>query len=289
MSPTPLKKRWSLRKTQVMRRTLQADPTLEYFVYVPSSGGQGAPLFIAVHGISRNARELAKMFAGLAESAGVVLVAPHFPADRYPDYQRLGRSDRGARADAALDSITQEVAWLTGAATTQLFLFGYSGGAQFVHRYAMAHPHRVARVAVAAAGWYTLPSRARRFPYGIRPGKKLRSVRPDPEEFLRIPTAVFVGENDVTSDGLRHSERLDREQGVTRVERAYNWVEAMRAAAVTYQLEPRITLEQIAGAHHSFKYMMKRGQLGERVFESLFGIPFKRSEDGDDVKQAQQG
>ena len=281
MGPTALQKNWSLRKNQIVRRALQADPAQEYFVYVPSTGGHSAPLFVAIHGISRNALEVAKTFAGLAEAAGVVMVVPHFTADRYPDYQRLGRTESGMRADLVLDSILQEVVWITGASTAPMYLFGYSGGAQFAHRYAMAYPHRVARVVVASAGWYTLPTRQRRFPYGIRRNKAIPSIRFDPEEFLRVPIAVIVGELDVGSEGLRHSERLDREQGLTRVERARNWVEAMQAAAAEYHVEPLVTYTQVPGGEHSFALMMERSKLGERVFETLFAAPSKDSNGND--------
>src|SRR5262245_27992916 len=140
---------------RVVRRMLRANPRQEYFLYVPSSGGARAPLFVTVHGISRNAQEHATLFSRHAEAYGVVLVAPYFAEGQHGDYQRLGRAGRGGRADATLDSIIVEVASLTGASTQKIYLFGFSGGAQFAHRYTMAHPRQVARAAVAAAGWYT--------------------------------------------------------------------------------------------------------------------------------------
>ena len=72
---------------QVVQRSLQGDPTQRYFTYVPQKGGQGARLIVSVHGISRNAEENAVGFARRAERYGVVLVAPLFPAERFPDYQ----------------------------------------------------------------------------------------------------------------------------------------------------------------------------------------------------------
>jgi len=285
MSSAQLKRKWSLRTERVLRRVLQADPGQEYFVYVPSTGGHGAPLLVTVHGISRNAREQAKRFASYSEKFGVVLVSPHFPAERFGDYQRLGREGRGTRADVTLDSIVEEVAWLTGASATQISLFGYSGGAQFVHRYAMAHPQQVAGVAVAGAGWYTFPDARQRFPYGIRRSKHLTSVRFDPEEFLRVPMTVFVGENDTTLEGLRQTERVNRQQGTTRVERAQNWVGAMREAAAAYGLDPLVSYEQLEGGAHSFEELMEHGQLGDRVFAALFGPPFIHAEGGGNGKQ----
>jgi pimeloyl-ACP methyl ester carboxylesterase len=262
--------RWSLPKKQLLRRVLKPDPRQEYFVYVPSTGGQDAPLFVSVHGLSRNTREQGRLFSGYCESRGVVLVAPRFSRREYGDYQRLGRAGLGSRADLALHAIVEEVALLTGASASQIYLFGFSGGAQFAHRYTMAHPQRVVRAVIVSAGWYTFPDARRRFPYGIRPIPALTGVRFDPEEFLRVPITVLVGDQDGTNGTLRHSKRLDSQQGVTRVERARNWVSAMIEAANAYHMDPQVSFEQVGGTNHSFKQFMNCGALGEKVFEALF-------------------
>lgn len=277
MTPTRLQDSWSLPKQRVLRRVLQRDPSLEYWVYVPGTGGNDAPLFVTVHGISRNSQEHATLFAPYAEALGAVMVAPTFTSDRFPDYQRLGRVGRGARADAALHAILEEASWLTGASSARIYLFGHSGGAQFAHRYTLAHPRRVARTVVASAGWYTLPTTRRKYPYGLRPSSRLPGVRFDPEEFLRVPIAVLVGEEDGTDRNFRHTTRLDAEQGDTRLARARSWVAAMREAAAAYRIEPRVSFEQVPGHDHSFRQFMKNGQLGDRVFEALFGLPFSSS------------
>jgi pimeloyl-ACP methyl ester carboxylesterase len=261
-------------------RVLQADPAQEYFVYVPRAVGPETRLFVAVHGISRNAREQATLFSRYCDPFDAILIAPHFPAERYVDYQRLGRLGRGTRADVALDAIVEEVGWLTGASTMQFHLFGYSGGAQFAHRYTMAYPHRVARAVVASAGWYTFPDVRRRFPHGIAPSRKLPNVRFDAEAFLRVPIAVIVGDEDTTSQGVRRSAKLDRQQGETRVERAHNWVAAMKAAAAAYRLPPLASFVSITGGH-SFAGLMEHGRLGDTVFQALFGLPSTRTDGGD--------
>jgi dienelactone hydrolase len=254
----------------VLRRVRHDDPAHEYFAYVPTTAGAGAPLFVGVHGISRNAEEIAQRFSAQCEEFNVVLVAPYFSQGHSTDYQRLGRSGRGPRADAALHSILEEIAWLTGAETARIHLFGFSGGAQFVHRYVMAYPHRVTAAVVAAAGWYTLPDPRKRFPYGIRATRDLPGVRFDPEEFLRVPITVMVGEQDLSTADLRSTRRVDR-QGQNRVERARNWAGAMQAVAQACRVEPRVSLEMIPGGAHSFTDLMERGQLGARVFAALFG------------------
>ena len=257
------------RGTVVMRHLL-ADPEQIYFLYWPERACVAAPALVTVHGISRNALEQIAAFAAFAEWFGVVLVAPLFTQSRFQDYQRLGR--RGRRADRTLDDILVEVRRLTAAHTEQIHVFGYSGGAQFVHRYAMAYPERVKAAGVAAAGWYTFPDPALRYPYGIRSTAKSLDLCFEPLQFLRVPMHVWVGERDLTRDAaLRQSKRVDHQQGSNRIERARRWVAAMQMAAQRANLETPYSMTLLPRSNHSFKLCVKRGQLAQRVFDALFG------------------
>ena len=242
----------------------------EYFLYLPGATGERAPVLVAVHGISRNAEEHARCFSHLCEAHGVVLVVPFFGEAEFPDYQRLGRVGHGPRADMTLEMILEEVGRLTGAAVDRVHLFGFSGGAQFVHRFSMAHPHRVHRAVAAAAGWYTFPDRRRPYPYGIRASRELPGIRFDPEEFLKVPITVMVGDRDITMEHLRCTARVIQQQGTTRVDRARGWVAAMQAAALAHRLQPRVSFELIPDGDHVFASLMDSARFGERVFAALF-------------------
>ncbi|MCP4005009.1 MAG: hypothetical protein GY725_12515 [bacterium] len=264
-------------KNRLLHRILQADPGQEYLLYTPSSAGAEPPLVVSVHGVSRNAHEHARLLSAYSEMYGTILVVPFFSEEQHRDYQRLGRIGQGKRADLALNMILADVAQVSGWAAEQFYLFGFSGGAQFAHRYAMAHPHRVASAVFAAAGWYTMPSPNRRFPYGTRPSKKLPGLIFDAEEFLCVPMTVLVGVDDTGSSGLRRGERLDREQGTNRVERAHSFVAAMKESAGAHHLESLVNCIEIPNCDHSFRRSILRGGLGDKVFEILFGAPLVNS------------
>jgi pimeloyl-ACP methyl ester carboxylesterase len=254
----------------VLERRLRGDPAQIYYLYLPESAPPGARLLVSLHGVSRNAREHAERFARRAERYGVVLVAPLFPHDRFPDYQRLGREGRGRRADRVLNRIIAEVASLTGADARAVYMFGYSGGGQFVHRYAMAYPERVAAIAVGAAGWYTFPDDRRRYPRGIAGTEGPLGLDLDPDAFLRVPACVLVGERDGGRDAeLRQSPRIDRQQGETRIERGRRWVEAMTRAARARGLDTPYRFQLLPGADHSFRRCVRRGRMHKAVFEWL--------------------
>lgn len=262
-----------LPRRQILHLALRADPSQEYLLYVPGTGGAGAQVFVSVHGISRNFEEHATLFAPFAEAHAMVLVAPSFTVAGNDDYQRLGRAGRGGRADVMLDAILDEVRTLTGASTRPFYLFGFSGGAQFTHRYALAHPERIARALVGAAGWYMFPDSGVSYPYGLGASAEFPDVHFDPERFLRVPITVFVGGADTGVTNVRRGPEIDRQQGTTRRERAQRWVDAMRRAATSRGLEPRVTCVIVPGIHHSFRQFMEHGQLGERVFATISAVP----------------
>ncbi len=255
----------------VERRRLAADPLQEYCLSLPEALPKGAPIVVSVHGVSRNAAEHARFLAPLAAAKGAVLVAPLFAADRFPDYQRLGRAGRGLRADLMLDRIAEEVSALSGASARRLLLIGHSGGAQFVHRYAMAYPLKVERYVVSAAGWYTLPEPERPFPYGIGRANELADLDFDARAFLAVPGCVLVGSRAVgRGRTLNKGPRIDREQGPTRLDRARLWSQAMNRAAFRHGLPPPLSFRELPEAAHSFRGMVCRGGLAEASFAFLF-------------------
>ncbi|HKA58104.1 MAG TPA: hypothetical protein VKD28_05780 [Gemmatimonadales bacterium] len=271
MAQEQIRPRWSPPRGRVALRAAASDPTQEYLLYVPRDAAPGAPVMVSVHGISRNATKHPVIFAEMCEKLGVVMVVPIFKKDAHRDYQRLGRKGRGKRADLLLHRLLAEVTSLSGADVTRIHLFGFSGGGQFAHRYAMAHPHRVAKVVVAAAGWYTFPDPQQRFPYGIRQVRALEGIAFDPEAFLRVPMRVLVGSLDTTMENTRNTARTVAQQGATRLDRARRWVTAMQDAATALGLEPQVTLAEVPDIGHSFTAFCERGKLVDLVRQALFG------------------
>lgn len=256
---------------KIVSRKLINDSKQEYFLYLPRKRCIGRPIFITVHGVKRMAKEHAREFAPFADRHNVVLVAPLFPKNRFNDYQRLGFNGKSVRSDLALNRIIEEVVFLTGADTKKLYMFGYSGGGQFVHRYAMAYPQNLKRIVVAAPGWYTFPNHKIRYPRGIRKTRKLLDIAFDPAQFLSIPVCVMVGDKDIHRDAeLNKSFRIDRQQGYNRLERGKTWVRSMENAARARNMNTKFDFQILSGCHHSFLKCMRKGQMGQRVFNFLF-------------------
>ena len=259
-----------MQRGTVLTMALADDPQQTYYLYVPHDGGIGRPIFVTVHGISRNALEHAQRFASVANKYGVVLVAPLFSEKRFPNYQRLLMGG-GGRPDRVLQRIVAEVGTLTDAKTEKIYLFGYSGGGQFTHRYAMTYPDQVAGFVVGAAGWYTFPRTDTKYPYGIKSSRDFPDQPFDPTKFLAVPGGVVVGVRDnKRGSALNKSQKINAEEGGNRTERGHQWINAMNAAAHDRGLSKKYFFETMPRCGHSFSQCMKRGNMGPLVFEHLF-------------------
>lgn len=249
-------------------RLLQLKPSefqgLGGWVVIPSSIDPDIPVLVAVHGVGRDAKNQAALFAQQAALQGRLVIAPCFDEQQWPGYQRLGA--RGRRADLALMRLLELVAFQWCVNTRHVYLFGYSGGAQFAHRFALLHPHRIARLGVCASGWFTWPEDDA-YPMGLGEGAGPmallgQAARNNFARFLQVPTQVFVGLQDcVADDKTRSGTRIDRLQGRHRLERARRWVEALSEEARRRGLQPRAELTVLPGAGHDFRECLASGEL----------------------------
>jgi pimeloyl-ACP methyl ester carboxylesterase len=228
-----------------------------------------APPLVVLHGISRNAGTLARLFAPEAQRTGRTVIVPHFPKSSWPNFQRPSKS---ARPDQALLALLDKVALEYPDVAGPVDIFGHSGGAQLAHRLAMLYPHRVAVLHLAAAGWYCLPDETMPYPYGLAPGKdafaaswtrrKAAALR----DFLHIPVCVYVGTEDVTRDDtLRKTRALDGKQGPNRHARARTYVTALKAAAEAQGLSHRARLIEMLDCNHDVVRAITRNNLAARV------------------------
>ncbi|MEM8959057.1 MAG: alpha/beta hydrolase [Pseudomonadota bacterium] len=224
-------------------------------IHVPATLTDGLPPLLALHGISRDARGIAREFTGPCAMRGQILIVPRFSNRHWPHFQRIG----GVRPDQALLSLLSIVKDMGLAATQRVALFGYSGGAQLAHRFAMIYPQRVASLHVAAAGWYCLPDPSIPFPVGIGPADgKLKVNVPalaltQLADYLRLPLRVYVGSDDtLRDDALRKDARLDDIQGQDRRARAYSFADTFRAAGDAHGIIPDLSITELPRCGHSF-------------------------------------
>ncbi len=239
---------------------------LDYFAYVPRNASATSPLVVTVHGIERLALQHAVRFSALAEAAGFVVLAPLFSKARMPRYQR---AERGPNGDSPIDAfeLTVEHFWrASGLHAAPVRLFGYSGGAQFAMRQVLLGSLPVARLALAAPGWYSMPDEALEFPYGVAASKASEGRKPELARLLATPTLVLVGGNDTRRDSsLNRHKIVEATQGRTRLERAQRWHAAIGVAAAMHDVPRKTELQVLPGAPHDFNDNMQSYGLGDIV------------------------
>ncbi|MFN3260694.1 MAG: hypothetical protein ACE37J_09035 [Pikeienuella sp.] len=230
---------------------------LDCWLALPAEAEAGAPPLIALHGIARDAEAQACAHAPGAAAAGRAVIAPLFDEARWGGYQRV----KPNRADRALLSLLDELEDEGLLETRRFDLSGFSGGAQFAHRFAMLYPERVRRLTLAAPGFWTFPDEAP-FPYGFGGewGAKLASGF---DRMLGLDIAVFVGaDDDQRDENMRAAPGIDAQQGPNRRARAGAWVAALKAAAAERGLPaPRLSLTVAPGLGHDFDACAADGAL----------------------------
>lgn len=238
-----------------------------------------APL-VAVHGIRRGAKMQAQLFGACAAKVGQLVIAPLFDEEQWPLYQQVVRK---GRADLALLRLMGELR-LSGMWQTEKFeLSGFSGGAQFAHRFAMLYPHLIRTLSVTSAGWYTFPD-SEAFPYGLgaRSGRKDDwgpQMKSRLHEFLRIPLNIAVGALDGDWDSnTRSGVEIDQQQGTNRIDRAHRWRRALSDAARKLGLPPQnVQLMELADSGHDFTECVTKGGLVKFVLRNSCAAKTKPS------------
>jgi pimeloyl-ACP methyl ester carboxylesterase len=248
--------------------------SLSAWLAVPEHLNPSLSPLVAVHGVRRGARNQARQFMQAAREQGRLVIAPLFDTHHWFGYQRI--LAQGQRADLALLRLLETVSFQLGVATRQVVLFGYSGGAQFAHRFAMLHPHRVAQLCTCAAGWYTwVEAGAGAFPRGLEASARRRLslgevAAANLGRFLQIPTWVTVGDLDNQADALtRRDPHLDALQGTHRLERAQRWVQALHSAAASRGMQASAQLHVLPDAGHDFAQCMRSGALAQLALPAL--------------------
>ncbi|XWN32645.1 MAG: alpha/beta hydrolase [Devosia sp.] len=255
---------------RVLYRPAHRAGSLSAWIVVPRRPLACRPPIIAVHGLKRGAREQAVLLAPQAAAHGHMVIAPHFDEVLWKRYQQLVIN---GRADQALLALYAELRAEYKMLSPEFILAGFSGGAQFAHRFAMLHPDLVHRLVIAAAGWYTFPDDAP-FPYGLGDQEAAGAAwgatfSERLGRFLQLPMKVLVGALDNVPDAtLRRGVQIDRVQGTDRLTRGRRWANDMRGVARGRGLDPQITFHVLDDCPHDFATCVRIGGLDRHIVAS---------------------
>lgn len=140
----------------------QMDPRFHYMMYAPRSyeanGEKEYNLLVLVHGTERGAFRYVANNARFADENDVILLVPMFPANTHggKDLENYKLIDyKGTRYDLVLLSMIDEVTSKYRIKGNKFYMFGFSGGGHFTHRFFYLHSHRLEAISIGAPGMIT--------------------------------------------------------------------------------------------------------------------------------------
>lgn len=198
------------------------------------------PVMILMHGNSRAAESYRDAMISYAYEYGFLLIVPEFSKEYFPtskDYHQGGvLTDDGDPVDeedwafSLIEPLFDHIKQDTGHENDHYYLYGFSAGSQFVHRFMMHKPDNHARsVVMASAGTYSMPDFDIAYSYGLKNTVVTHDMM---EEFLRRDVTVMVGDADTvrSRSDLVKSPEADR-QGWHRVERGQKFFNKAKVMA----------------------------------------------------------
>jgi len=238
---------------------------IEVFYHVPSAYSASSKVVFALHGGNRDAEGVRNNMIQKSIEYNFVLIAPKFSSQNFSlgDGYNLGNvyedgdnpststlNDEDEWSFSVIEPLFDSVVSSLSLTEEKYNLFGFSAGAQFVHRFIQFKPNaRFNKVVAGAAGWYTVPDNNIPFPYGL---DNSILTNTNLSNLLSKDLYIQVGalDNDPNSVGLRHNEYADA-QGLNRVTRAVHFFENGQNIAESSNYNLNWSLHIIQGAGHN--------------------------------------
>jgi len=238
---------------------------IEVFYHVPAAYSASSKVVFALHGGNRDAEGVRNNMIQKSIEYNFVLIAPKFSSQNFSlgDGYNLGNvyedgdnpststlNDEDEWSFSVIEPLFDSVVSSLSLTEEKYNLFGFSAGAQFVHRFIQFKPNaRFNKVVAGAAGWYTVPDNNIPFPYGLD-----NSILTNTNlgNLLSKDLYIQVGalDNDPNSVGLRHNEYADA-QGLNRITRAVHFFENGQNIAESSNYNLNWSLHIIQGAGHN--------------------------------------
>lgn len=233
------------------------------FTYRPY-GCEVHSIVFAFHGLGRKAGNIRDNAIPLADRACLLLVAPLFDKERFPNWRyhragvvRQGRvQPRGRWTRPIVDDLISWGREWAGDAALPYILFGHSAGAQFLSRLAAYSPLTNARrIVIANASVHVVPALDEEAPYGFGGFIDGDEGEASLKAYLALPITIYLGDQDTGAKNLVKRPAANR-QGTNRLERGLHVFRVAWALAKVKNWPLSWRLVTAAGVGHSSKDML---------------------------------
>jgi poly(3-hydroxybutyrate) depolymerase len=191
----------------------RSDPRFSYCTYVPEHigrpGARPMQLVVVMHGTGRAFVNYREAFSGFAKWNDCIVLCPLFPAGVRGDGNRDGFKhliEADIRYDQILLDMVAEVGEKFDCDFSRFALFGYSGGGQFVNRFAMLHPEHLWAVSIGAPGSVTLIDPEQGWWVGTKDFETRFGKPMNLEALRRLPVHMIAGKADIETWEITHRE-----------------------------------------------------------------------------------
>lgn len=205
--------------------------------------GHPTQILMVMHGNSRAAESYRNALVEYAQANNILLITPEFDKAQFPssrDYHQGGlflrNGEEKRKADwtfSLIEPLFDYVKKLSGYSKDSYWLYGFSAGSQFVHRYLLFFPDsRASKVVAASAGTYTMFDPEINYSYGF---KNVHVPKKNLIRYFSRDFTVAVGSADTVLNrkDLVKTPVANR-QGRDRVERAQHFYQQAENLAREY-------------------------------------------------------
>ena len=238
-------------------------PDVEILYTLPKEINNQTKVLFIIHGNSRDVKKYLNLWLEDAKDKNVILVAPHFTKENYPNFGTLqiakssGKilNDQSNNLTNSISSFFTYFKSKYNLESSTYRIFGFSAGSQFVHRYLMyGKDTRTEKAVLGSAGWYTFLNEEK-YPYGT----KNMPIEKDRYEWFLSRRVLFIlgnKDNDPNHPTLNLSKGA-KKQGNNRYERGQNYFDNLLNFSQKNKIPFRWRYKAVPSLDHNTEMLSK--------------------------------